>query len=270
MALLHVIDRPDALDANVRSRHGLGAAASGASHALLAAALLIGLPHAARDRTAGAAIPFNAQRIIWIPKAADGGGRDSGGDRSPQPARRVEARGGDQISVPATPAPSPDSVADIPIEPIKISAMPMGHAQQFLAGPIASETPGDALGPNTGPGGNGNSPTAGAGNGTPGGIGDGVQALGPGVTTPIPIQQVKPQYTTDAMRAKVQGVVALECVVLPDGTVGTVRVVRSLDRQFGLDEQAIAAAKRWLFKPGMMNGRAVAVAIRIELTFTLR
>jgi protein TonB len=161
-------------------------------------------------------------------------------------------------------------MADTPIEPIKISAVPMGHAQQFLPGPITSETPGDALGPNTGPGGNGNSTIPGGGNGTGPGLGDGVQALGPGVTTPIPIQQVKPQYTTDAMRAKVQGVVALECVVLPDGTVGSVRVVRSLDRHFGLDEQAIAAAKQWRFKPGMMNGRAVAVAIRIELTFTLR
>lgn len=269
MALLHVIDRPEPSDGNPRSRHGLGAAASAASHALLAAALLIGLPHAARDRTAST-IPFNAQSIIWIPQAVDGGGRDSGGDRSQQPARRAEARGDDRTSVPASPARSPDSVADSPREPIKISAVPMGHAEQFLAGPITSETPGDALGPNTGPGGNGNSPTPGGGSGTGTGIGDGVQPLGPGVTSPIPIQQVRPQYTSDAMRAKVQGIVALECVVLPDGTVGDVRIVRSLDRQFGLDEEAIAAAKRWRFKPGMMNGRAVAVAIRIELTFTLR
>ena len=57
---------------------------------------------------------------------------------------------------------------------------------------------------------------------------------------------------------------------MPDGTVGTVRVTRSLDAMFGLDQEAIAAARRWRFKPGMANGKPVAVAITIELTFTLR
>lgn len=44
----------------------------------------------------------------------------------------------------------------------------------------------------------------------------------------------------------------------------------SAPSRFGLDQEAIAAAKRWRFKPGMMNGRPVPVAISIELTFTLR
>jgi protein TonB len=84
------------------------------------------------------------------------------------------------------------------------------------------------------------------------------------------IHQVKPQYTADAMRAKIQGTVWLECVVMPDGTVGDVRVRRSLDPLFGLDQEAIAAAKRWRFKPGLVGGKPVAVAVTIELTFTLR
>ncbi|MCH9011413.1 MAG: energy transducer TonB [Chloroflexi bacterium] len=41
------------------------------------------------------------------------------------------------------------------------------------------------------------------------------------------------------MRAKVQGTVWLEVVVLPDGSVGDVRVDRSLDRDFGLDAEAV-------------------------------
>ena len=88
----------------------------------------------------------------------------------------------------------------------------------------------------------GDGPPRGDGNGLRDGIGDGVRNVGPGVTTPIVIQQVKPQYTADAMRAKVQGSVWLECVVMPDGTVGDVRVTRSLDPMFGLDQEAIAAA----------------------------
>jgi protein TonB len=270
MGLLHMIDRPEGVDTHLRHHHGLGAVASAASHALVVAALLIGLPYAARHRAPASKTTFDAKQIIWIPQALDGGGRDSGGDQSQQPARRAQARGNDRISVPASPQPSERTIADSPTEPITISAVPMGDAQQFLAGPIFSERPGDALGPNTGRGGDGDGPTTGQGNGPSTGVGNGVYSLGPGVTTPIPIQQVKPQYTANAMRAKVQGSVWLECIVLPDGSVGNVRVTRSLDRQFGLDEEALLAAKQWRFKPGMVGGRPVAVAILIELTFTLR
>ena len=87
---------------------------------------------------------------------------------------------------------------------------------------------------------------------------------------PKPLREVKPQYTADAMRAKVQGTVLLECVVLPDGSVGKVEVVRSLDSAFGLDQEAIKAAKQWRFAPGTRFGEPVAVLVTIELTFTLR
>jgi len=56
---------------------------------------------------------------------------------------------------------------------------------------------------------------------------------------------VRPNYTAEAMRAKVQGVVRLEGVVLSDGTVGDVHVTRSLDSVFGLDQEAMKAAKRY-------------------------
>jgi TonB family protein len=72
------------------------------------------------------------------------------------------------------------------------------------------------------------------------------------------------------MRAKVQGVVWLECVVLPDGSVGDVRVSRSLDPVFGLDQEAVKAARQWRFMPGSKQGEPVPVLITIELTFTLR
>ena len=55
-----------------------------------------------------------------------------------------------------------------------------------------------------------------------------------------------------------------------DGTVGDVKVTRSLDPIFGLDQEAIKAAKQWRFRPGMRQGEPVPVIITIELTFTLR
>ena len=47
-------------------------------------------------------------------------------------------------------------------------------------------------------------------------------------------------------------------------------MLRSLDSVFGLDQEAIKAARQWRFAPGTRMGQAVPVQITIELTFTLR
>ena len=93
---------------------------------------------------------------------------------------------------------------------------------------------------------------------------------GNGVTWPKALREVHPNYTTDALRAKVAGSVALDLLVRPDGTVGDVQVVRSLDSTFGLDQEAIKAAKQWRFSPGMKDGAPVPVVVTIEMSFTLR
>ena len=56
-------------------------------------------------------------------------------------------------------------------------------------------------------------------------------------------------------------------VVLPDGTVGDVRITQSLDP--GLDEEAVKAARQWVFAPGTRFGEPVAVQVGIELYFNL-
>jgi len=93
---------------------------------------------------------------------------------------------------------------------------------------------------------------------------------GSGVTSPILIRETKPNYTAEAMRARIHGVVRLECVVMPDGSVGNVQVVRSLDAQFGLDQQAMNAVRQWRFRPGMKDGAPVPVLVLIEMSFTLK
>jgi protein TonB len=80
---------------------------------------------------------------------------------------------------------------------------------------------------------------------------------------------VRPSYTAQAIAARIQGTVLLSAVVLVDGTVGEVTVVRSLDTQFGLDTQAVSAVKQWLFSPGQKDGVAVNVRVTIEMSFTL-
>ena len=90
----------------------------------------------------------------------------------------------------------------------------------------------------------------------------------PGLTMPRVISEARPSYTRDAMRAKIEGTVVLSAVVEPDGTVGDVKVIRSLSPD--LDAEAIRAAKRWQFEPGKKDGKPVPVVVAIELTFTLK
>ena len=52
--------------------------------------------------------------------------------------------------------------------------------------------------------------------------------------------------------------------------MGEVTVAKSLDRQFGLDEQAVLAARYWLFEPAKVDGRGVAVRTTLELEFRLQ
>ena len=70
------------------------------------------------------------------------------------------------------------------------------------------------------------------------------------MSIPQLVRDAKPDYTAGAMRAKVQGVVVLECVVLPDGTIGNITIIKSLDKVFGLDQEAVKAARQWRFLPG--------------------
>ena len=93
---------------------------------------------------------------------------------------------------------------------------------------------------------------------------------GNGVSLPIVVKEVKPVYTAAAMQAKIQGTVWVECVVNETGDISDVRVTRSLDTEYGLDEEAVRAASQWKFKPGQKDGKPVAVRITIELTFTLK
>jgi len=113
-------------------------------------------------------------------------------------------------------------------------------------------------------------PTGGVFYGTPGAPQGVFRSGDEGVTLPRLIRDVRPQYTSEAMRALIQGAVILNVVVNTDGTVGDVFVLQSLDRIYGLDDQAIKSAKLWQFAPGTRNGEPVPVLVSIELTFTLR
>src|SRR3954465_191647 len=254
------------------------------SHIALGLLILIGMRYGSAAASSAPVLPDQPNNnIIWLSEPGPGGGGGGGGNKMKEPPRQAELPGKDKITVPVTKPPKmemqeakkePDPVAQL-----NIPAKSLAAAQDSLPGaieappgpPTLSQGSGSGGGAGTGTGtGVGPGSGSGLGPGSGGGTGGGVYRPGNGVTLPRVLHEERPQYTSDAMRAKVQGTVLLECVVRPDGSVGDVQVARSLDPTFGLDQQAVAAAKKWRFAPGTRLGEPVPVLITIELTFTLR
>jgi len=121
---------------------------------------------------------------------------------------------------------------------------------------------GSGKGGGVGPG-NGN----GFGPGSGGGFGGGVYHIGGGVSAPTVLFKVEPEYSEEARKAKWQGTVVLSLVVDEIGRPQNLKVLRSLG--LGLDQKAIEAVEKWKFKPGVKDGKPVAVQATIEVNFRL-
>jgi TonB family protein len=262
-----------------QSRVGVGA--SVATHIVLALIALAVINYEPPRRIIETPPPLRTDRLVFLAIEGPGGGGGGGGNRKKEPPRVAELPGKEKITVPVEkqPDPTPPKVEEPPpLEALNIPVMNMAAAQQMLPGTIESanvatesQGPGSGGGAGTGTGtGAGSGTGSGLGPGSGGGTGGGAFRPGAGITLPRVLREVEPQYTADAMRAKVQGTVLLECIVQEDGSVGPVKVVRSLDPIFGLDQEAIKAARNWRFTPGMRQGQPVPVIITIELSFTLR
>lgn len=90
------------------------------------------------------------------------------------------------------------------------------------------------------------------------------------VTKPVVVSEKKPSYTKAAMEKKIQGAVSLSAVINKDGKPTDIKVVKSLDKEHGLDENAVAALHAWTFKPATKDGKPVLFQVTVEMTFTLR
>ena len=210
--------------------------------------------------------------FVFVSDAGSGGGGGGGGDTRVQPPRPALIN-----RAPAATMPTPSETIQ-PLAPVPMPAV-TATAVETLPGVPATIDPSVSPGKGEGPGG-GAGRGSGSGSGDGIGIGDGwlagyggdVYLPGNGVSNPVLVREVKPNYTADALRAKLQGTVEMEAVVLADGTIDprSIRIVRSLDPTFGLDREAVEAVKRWRLSPALRNGRPVAVLVTLELAFTLR
>jgi len=210
------------------------------------------------------------------PKKDTMGGGGGGGDRSPLPASkgRLPKQSLRQFTPPMAVVNNPNprltmepSIIVPPDVPLPNNNMPNYGDPLGKLGPL-SNGPGSGGGIGSGSGGGvGSGKGGGFGPGEGGGVGGGVYKVGGGVTAPVLLHKIEPEYSEEARKAKYQGTVLLYIEVSPDGRATNIKVARSLG--LGLDEKAIEAVKQWKFKPGYKNGQPVTVAATIEVNFRL-
>lgn len=275
--------------ANVRAR-GVSALVSTGVHA--GAILIVAFVTTATLTTASSDIelhpPTELTRVIFVADPGPGGGGGGGGLRMPTPTQ-AQREGTSAVSSPA-----PDRIEPRAIEPVETPSEPprldheslppifaplaAARADQTDLRGLLSDTP-DAEAASHGPGveggvgngaglGIGGGSGRGVGDGSGGGTGGGPYRPGSGIAAPRLLHEERPVYTEDARRRGIEGDVLIELVVRSDGTVGNVRLVHRLE--YGLDEQALNAVRRWRFAPATRFGEPVDVMVEVAVEFRLR
>jgi TonB family protein len=228
--------------------------------------------------------PFDPSQLVWANVPGPGGGGGGGGNQMKEPPAQMQTKPIDKLAVPIA-KPAPPTPKEIPKETpeqtvaLNVPVKPMDAGQIAQVGtidapsapPTLSQGSGVGGGSGTGTGtGAGSGRGSGLGEGEGGGTGGGAYQIGNGVLPPELIHRTQPQYTAEAMRAKIQGLTLLSGIVAVDGTLQDIRISRSLDGTFGLDQEAIKCVRQWRFRPGTKQGRAVPVYVTIEVAFNLR
>jgi TonB family protein len=91
--------------------------------------------------------------------------------------------------------------------------------------------------------------------------------VGGNVRQPTKVADVKPVFPAEAQAARVQGVVIIEALIDPSGSIANARVLRSIPM---LDEAALGAVSRWRFTPTQVNGAPASVVMTVTVNFTLQ
>src|SRR5579872_729671 len=78
------------------------------------------------------------------------------------------------------------------------------------------------------------------------------------------VHQVQPVYPEEARRENLQGVIALDIVVAPDGAVVSTRALNGPDV---LAQAATDALRWWKFQPYLVNGKPVTVETTMAVEF---
>jgi TonB family protein len=84
---------------------------------------------------------------------------------------------------------------------------------------------------------------------------------------PILVNNIVPEFSDQARREKIQGVVMVSLLVNEEGVPIDLSVTKGLG--YGLDEKALEAVSQYRFKPAMRGGVPVEARITVEVNFRL-
>lgn len=79
----------------------------------------------------------------------------------------------------------------------------------------------------------------------------------------------KPKYPRAARKRGYEGEVKLKVLVLDDGKVGKIEVIRPSGYEI-LDDSALEAVRNWIFIPGKANGKEISSWVTVPITFQLK
>ena len=195
-------------------------------------------------------------------KAMGGGG----GQRGPTPVTKGTPPKFAEVQIVPPKAP-PMMEAKIHVEPtIEVQKDVKMESSLPQIGVASSPVVGMSMGNGSGSGlGSGNG--SGLGPGSGGNTGGGPKRIGGGVSAPVLIYSVDPEFSEEARKAKAAGHVMVALWVDEKGLPTHVRVIRGLG--MGLDEKAVEAVKQYRFRPSMENGKPVTVSMNIDVMFQI-
>ena len=211
-----------------------------------------------RPQTPIPRVAIDLPRLVF-PRQVSQAEESGGGDQNKLPASRGDAAPPRAMRTFILPVTNPDAQLKIQVSMPPMDAPSLDTGQ--YGDPNADVGP-LSLGPG-GPGGMGGRGNSGSGSSS----GSDVFRPGHGVTPPILVYKIDPDYADEARRSKVSGKVMLRIVVDAKGVTSNIVVVQPLG--FGLDERAVEAVKHWRFRPGLKNGNPVAVEAVVEVNFRL-
>jgi TonB family protein len=85
------------------------------------------------------------------------------------------------------------------------------------------------------------------------------------IAAPEVVNKSDPAYPGDLIHDGVQGSVILTAIIRADGSVSDIAVAQSVDPQ--LDQNAVQALSRWVFRPALKNGQAIDLDAVITVPF---
>jgi protein TonB len=199
------------------------------------------------------------------PKLEQIGGGGGQHDLAPVSKGRLPDLAQKQLIPPKAPPTEAPKLAIVPTVVVQKDLNLANNDMPNLGAPN-STIRGVSLGSGTGTGiGSGNG--SGIGPGSGGNTGGGVMHIGGGVSKPIVLYQVEPEFSEEARKAKFSGNVEVYLWVDPDGKPSHIRVVRGVG--MGLDEKAVEAVRQYRFKPAMKDGKPVQVDLYVDVNFQI-